>query len=414
MTTANILLQSVAAVPWWASRPFVSTFVLALAARYTNLIAAPPWFIATATLIIMGMLAVTEVFAHKDPDIREWLDEFEGVLKAIITLIVTFSLMDAESVALLDAFRPFISETSSMSSVIGAILSAVWSAVTAAGTWLVDGVRRNFLAFFKELDEDDDIGLQGMMSWMEDFAAPVGIVVAIWLPILALTFFGLTLLVLYIVQKQVERRSERNKVNCANCKELNFPTAPSCYNCGHKNEQIVQVGFFGQPTERPVTDKTAHRIQLIAHKRCPTCATKLKQKTVRQTCIACGTETFADETAVNDYLAVLQPKLWQTTAICFLLGLIPLLGLVPGIIYYRLSLISSLRRYIPKQTGCLTRWGVRLLNLILIALQPIPVFGAFTLPLMCYTNYMIYQKVLQHEGRRKFSHAVARPGPAPG
>lgn len=73
---------------------------------------------------------------------------------------------------------------------------------------------------------------------------------------------------------------------------------------------------------------------------------------------------------------------------------------MPGIIYYRLSLIASVRRYLPRHVGCLTRWGVRLLNLSLITLQPIPGLGALTLPAMCISNFYIYQAVLLGEAKK--------------
>lgn len=80
-----------------------------------------------------------------------------------------------------------------------------------------------------------------------------------------------------------------------------------------------------------------------------------------------------------------------------------------GVIYYRLSLTSSLRRYLSRSTGFLNRWVVRFLNLFLLCLQPIPIFGAVTLPLMCLTNYAVNQSALRRQSSRAF---VGEPQPA--
>ncbi|NOK61733.1 MAG: hypothetical protein GFH27_549313n141 [Chloroflexi bacterium AL-W] len=48
-----------------------------------------------------------------------------------------------------------------------------------------------------------------------------------------------------------------------------------------------------------------------------------------------------------------------------------------------------------------------MLNLGLIALQPIPVVGACVLPLMCGLNYIIYRKVLEHGSTSKLQRTFA-------
>lgn len=395
MTIATALIQSAATIPSLASRPFLGAFGISLLARFgAGLVTAPAWFIADATLSILAILAVVEIAARKDSDIQAWLDEFDALLKSVVSLIVTYSMVDAESAVLLSGIAGNPGSTT--------ILSVGWSAVTSVGTWAISGIRNRFFLTFTELDEDDDSGLQTMMSWIEDIMATGGIVLAILFPVLALALFGITLLILIWIQKSVERRAEKSKIPCPQCNTPLYPMAVACPKCQHPNSQLFQIGFFGQPTQVPVQNKTAHQLHLLTHKRCPICATHLKEKAIRQTCPTCGTETFSTATAVDTYLTSLQPPLIRTMLICFALGFIPLIGLVPGIIYYRLSLISSVRHYIPRRVGCLVRWGIRLLNFFLILLQPIPILGAFTLPLMCYSNYYIYRKVIHQESKRTF------------
>ena len=52
-----------------------------------------------------------------------------------------------------------------------------------------------------------------------------------------------------------------------------------------------------------------------------------------------------------------------------------MLGVIPGVIYYRLAIVAPFRRYIPPGRGFLLRWGVRLAVVVLVAFQWVPVAG---------------------------------------
>ncbi|WP_129676450.1 hypothetical protein [Candidatus Chloroploca sp. Khr17] len=216
----------------------------------------------------------------------------------------------------------------------------------------------------------------------------------LFLPLIALAVTALTLLGLFLVRRWFERRDERTKVPCAHCQTPIFPTALFCPHCRQANEHPRQVGVFGQARNTPALDRTAHRVQLIGRKRCPVCATRLPAKTIRQGCPSCHTVTFNDLSEANVFLRSLDQKLPLTLVICSVLGFVPLLGLVPGIIYYRVSLIASLRAYIPTSIGCFTRWGWRFAAMFLIMLQPF-FLGWLTLPAMALMNYFVYRRVLQ-------------------
>jgi hypothetical protein len=80
-------------------------------------------------------------------------------------------------------------------------------------------------------------------------------------------------------------------------------------------------------------------------------------------------------------------------AVCFLLGLVPILGVIPGVIYYRLAIVAPFRRYIPHGRGLLLRWGLRLAIVVLVAFQWIPVAGGLAVPSMALINYVAYRSV---------------------
>lgn len=227
---------------------------------------------------------------------------------------------------------------------------------------------------------------------------------------------GLTLLVLFLVQRYLKAREEKQKVPCAACGKPNYPSAIECFSCRHATASPVKLGFLGQPLATPVTNLEDHRLELLSRKRCFVCASRLPKRAIRQNCEACGSEVFPSKEWVDNYLGYVKAKLPTTLLVSLGLSLVPLLGLIPGIVYYRVSLISNLRRYIPRSTGCLLRWVVRVVNVFLLCLQWIPLLGAATLPLMCFVNYHIYLRSLESEKSTAFAPRLASPSlsPAPG
>lgn len=412
------VLQSVLTMPMFASRAFSAIFVTALFARFTSYVVNPPaWFIHDYTLIVLGLLTVLEFAAEHNVDARQWLIEVDRFVKPSANFLMTSTLVGEQSAALL---APLSQQSS--------ILGYSWGVVTALGVWFMTGVRNQVMGSFIDFDEEDDLGVQKTVRWLEDFWVIGGIAVAFIFPLIAIGLFILTLVGLFVTKKYFEHRENKQKVPCAVCEQPIHPSAPTCFSCRHQNHNLHQVGLFGQPTKPlkqpsishdrnfifrgihwlvqqikpPVTTLEQHRMQLLSRKRCPVCATRLKQRAIRQACSNCGTETFPNASLVDQYLKTQRRKLRYILPITFFLSLIPLLGLIPGVLYYRLNLISSLRGYVPRSIGCLSRWGVRLLNLILISLQWVPVLGGIVLPIMCWTNYWVYEQVLQSESRKTF------------
>jgi hypothetical protein len=79
-----------------------------------------------------------------------------------------------------------------------------------------------------------------------------------------------------------------------------------------------------------------------------------------------------------------------------------------GVIYYRLTMITGVRGYIPPLRGCTTKWIVRVVNWGVIALQPVPLLGAAIVPLMCFSNYAIYKRSLAGRATSEFADAATK------
>ena len=274
----------------------------------------------------------------------------------------------------------------------------LWAFLVGAATWLLASVRRSIYVLLREVDEDDDLGVQGLLSWLEDGIGFLGVLFAVILPSLALVVAGLTVATLFFIRRWLAHREDRWRIECAGCEASILPCAVRCPECRAPVADPREVGFLGTIRSTPVQALERHRLELRSVKRCHDCGERLPERSVGQSCDACGTPAFASPAALDEYLAHLERGLPRTLLILLLLGAVPVLGLVPGIIYYRTTLISSLRCYLPRSARFTGRWLARITNLVLICLQPVPVLGAFVLPAMALTNYWIYRRSLRKQG----------------
>ncbi|MFN0243848.1 MAG: hypothetical protein ACKVWV_13245 [Planctomycetota bacterium] len=394
--SAPTILYTLASAPMFASRPFLAAFLTALLARWgvafewiadnetvQALHAAPAWFQSTITIVILGALAIAEAVSAKNADVRAVLDEVDSYLKTAIAFVVALAIVDDESAKTLHGIQRS-----------GLGLETAWSALVASCTYAVAQLRRAAFAYFAEIDDDDDIGLQSVLAWIEGSWTLLAILFLAVFPIVALTLSALSALGLYQFRRWTLKREEQAKVPCANCSAPIYPHATRCSACRVAVVAPRQVGVFGQPRAEPTDDVVRQRSDLIARKRCPLCATRLTKRAVRQPCASCGTVTFGSQIELERYLRDLRARMPKTLLVCFALSAIPVLGVIPGVIYYRLSVVSGLRGYVPPLRGCLARVMIRVIQWGIIAFQPIPAFGALVVPIMCLSSYAIYRHAL--------------------
>jgi hypothetical protein len=410
-------LTTLGLIPYFTSRAFVPLFASALVARFGAewgllanfagvhlLDSVPAWVTSNAVLLVLGVLASVEVAGHKSPELRELLSLTDTQVKGLAAFVLCLVLA-----ASTDAGVEMAAQVRQAGFPDSLSFTHFWALLVGAATWFLARLRKAIFLFLVEVDEDDDLGLQKLLSWVEDGLGFLGVLFVVILPVLALVVAGLTLLTLYLVQKYLERQEEKRKIPCDDCSTPNPPCGIHCAACGKPRSQPTQVGLLGTIKETLVTDLDAHRLQLVAQKRCRRCGERLRGKRLDQSCQACGTAPFESAGDLEGYIRRLQAGLPRTLLILLLLGAVPVAGLVAGVLYYRLTLISSLRHYIPRSSRFLGRWTVRIVNLFLICLQPVPLLGALTLPAMCLTNFLVYRSLLRRQGRL---FPLAEPLPA--
>jgi hypothetical protein len=387
-----LLIQGLGSIGIFSARAFLPAFATAVLLRFGPQIpwlahagllqhvrGVPTWFTSDMSLVILGILSALELAAERIPEAKAFLAEFHVYLKTGMAALTFLGVLSASDRALVQG-------------VFGAAgpIEYLPAVAVGAGTLLASKARGAVVGPWSEADEDDDLGLHGVLRWIEDIWGALGPVALILLPLLTLALFGLALVVLLLAGRYVESRERAKKVPCSNCGQLIYSSATECPHCRAANKEPAAVGLLGG-TKDVLADPATHPYRLLAVRRCPVCATRLKPRTIRQTCEACGSAVLDDPEFTRQYIAHIDRRVALVCVVCVLLGLIPVLGVIPAVIFYRLEIVAPFRRYIPRLRSVLLRWGIRIASLVLVAFQWVPVLGGLLLPLMALINYGVYR-----------------------
>ena len=374
------VLTGMGSIGLFSSRAFVSAFAIAATLRWgpdidwinqlgllQRITDVPTWFTHDITLIVLGILAALEIAATKSADARELLNDIDGYAKtgsAFVTTLTVSGIITADDAALINTITTWV--TPAQAGLGDGAVGLVTATLAAGGVWFACIARARLLGVFIEADPDDDTMLMGLFSWAEDLWALLGTLLLILFPLVMLGITAAILSTLWLLQWRARRREHKARSPCPSCNEPMFGSAVNCGQCGTANPAVRAVGWLGQTRDEPAPNPTQQPVLLTQKQRCPRCADHLKARRARQQCPTCAHELFKDPADVQRYLAVTDARLWPVVLIAGLLGLIPILGLIPAIILYRIKLIAPLRRYTSMMRTIPMRWGLRLLFFLLI------------------------------------------------
>jgi hypothetical protein len=388
------LLFGAGAVGPFASRVFLPAFVTALLLRigvdyphsplaHLGVLAAvrhgPSWFTSDACLIVLGTLAALETFGQKTPEVRRLLHEFDLYLKPALALLTTIGVMNATDAT-------FVTHTANQAGVIDGLIPVA----VALATWRVARARQPVASAI--FDHLEGTHVDHLLSWTEDAWAAFGPVILVLFPIVMLVLTGAVVAVLMVVRRQLARAEAAARVPCPQCSSLVFPCAVACQTCRRPVDRPAAVGFLGLSKPYPAPDPAAQPFNLAERLRCPVCATRLPAGHPRKSCAACGDVSRSTPAFATNYAAHVAWKLPRVLVVTFLLGLIPVVGLIVGVIYYRAVLVLPFAEHLPMGRRFLLRWGVRLLFLLLALCQVIPLLGGFVVPVMAAISFEAYRR----------------------
>jgi len=409
-TTA--LIHGIGSTGLFPSRVFLPAFLTALLLRFGDHIPGlahagvlghihgqPAWFTSNLSLLVLGILSVVEILAQKNAEARTILREFDAYLKAALAALTSLGVISATD-------AQFIGATAQQASFVNGLIPLF----TAAVTFKLSLVRRDVLGPLH--DHLEGTHLDHLVSWAEDLWVAFGAVLLVLFPLLMVLLIGASIGLMFLAQKRLQGIEEHARRPCAGCGKPIYPCATFCPSCRHRVEQPCDIGFLGQSKPLTAADPESHSLRLFEKRRCPACATHLKPRMPHQQCPACGRSAPADPAFTEAYLNYLDRRLPLTLAVSFLLSLIPIVGLIVGAIYYRMVLVMPFAQYLPFGRRFLLRWGIRLLFLVLVLFQWVPLLGGFVVPLMALISFTAYRSTYRAIALAEEQAAVT--GLAPG
>ncbi len=364
------------------SWPFLNSieFLAELAEKASN---HPTWFTHGGVVAALGLLSVFEFAADKSPEVRELMDEFSVYAKTGLSGLTTLGVMNTADAD----FAGNVLQQAGFMEMLPAILSA-------GATYLGATVRGGVLGVLTEADPDDAVSVRGFISWVEDFLSVVGVWYLFIAPLVAwvfmLGFFG----VLYLLRKRHEGKLEEAKVPCGKCGERIHSFATGCHHCGTSVESSNILGFLGGIKKEKAGSIEEQQLRLMRLKRSPLSGERFEGKGVALKCEADGTTAFSDPALTQSYIGSVGEKLPKVLIISALLGIVPVLGLIAGVIYYRLRVVAPFRRYLTFGQSFITKWMLRLILIALAVLQ-VSFGGIIAVPIMALLNYLFYKSAFK-------------------
>ena len=412
------LLSGLGAVGPFSCRVFLPAFVAALVLRFGGdfpiighwgVLAhvphhQPVWFTSDWALIILGVLAALEVVAQKNAEARHLLQEFDVALKTGMALLTTFGVVSAT-----DAH--FVQQMA------GGVHAAGWTdawipVLSAIGTFRIASLRKVVASAVYDHVEGTPLAL--LLNWLEDAGVASVVLLLLLFPVLVLGLIILATAALALARRRLQQKEEATRFACPQCGASIYRCATACPNCGRVNDTPATVGWLGAThPEEPAAVVADQPYRLAAVRRCPICATHLPPRRPFEPCPACGRAAIAEHGFVDAYLAYLQRRLPGVLGVCFAVGFVPILGLVVGTVVYRMALVLPMSQYLPMGRRFLMQWGIRLLFVLMVFLQLVPVLGAAMVPIMASLSYGAYRTAFVGVMRAGRPVRPETPGPGP-
>jgi hypothetical protein len=389
----SLLMQGVGSAGPFSSRGFLSAFLLALLLRFgpgipgiehLGLLALVPhhqpgWFTGNVCLIVLAVLAVVEQIAHRSPEARQLLQEVDSYLNAIVAALACLGVISATD-------SSFVHSTVSQAGFGNEIVPIL----SALATFEMSRLRKAVVVGV--LDHLEGTQLDRLIGWLENAWVVFGSLLVVLLPAVMVVMLAVAAGVLLLIRRHLQKVEEHAKIPCSSCGQMIYPCAVACPACRHPNAPPFAVGFLGQSKSIPASDTQHQPYRLAEKRRCPLCAAHSPPRQALDACSICGNAEPAEPKFAVAYADFIARRLPVVLGICFLMSLVPIIGLVVAIVYSHMELVLPFRQYLPLGQRFLLRWGLRILFLVLMFFQLIPVLGGLAGPLMAFASYIAYRQ----------------------
>lgn len=398
----NSILYAVGLSGFFASRAFLPAFAASFALCYgdklpwlkgidfiQSMADAPGWFANPITVWSLGALAAAEMVAERSPEMRELFNEGLGYVKAGLAAATSYGLLSANDVAVAN---DVISHAG--------FFDSIPAAISAGITFVLTTARNSVVQIVADADDDDTLGIRRFIAWCEELWAAFGVWILLAIPAAVIALNGLVFGVLWMIRKRHEKKMEAARIECPSCGTRIHCFATACHSCGKEVAEPVALGMLGGMLERRESDLLVQKVHLLELKRSPKSGEKVRGRGVDLVCEEDGVKLFGDAEVTRRYLTTIDGRLPKVLLISAVLGVVPILGLIAGVIYYRFQLVAPYRRYLPWKASFLTKWLVRLVLLLLAGLQVVG-GGLVAVPLMALINHWMYRGAFRSQLRKK-------------
>ena len=106
------------------------------------------------------------------------------------------------------------------------------------------------------------------------------------------------------------------------------------------------LGFLGSIKKEKAGSIEEQQLRLMRLKRSTFSGERFEGKGLELKCEVDGTTAFSDPALTQAYIGSVADKLPKVLIISAILGIVPVLGLIAGVIYHRLRLVAPFRRYL--------------------------------------------------------------------
>ena len=140
-------------------------------------------------------------------------------------------------------------------------------------------------------------------------------------------------------------------------------------------------------------------VKLLVAGRCCICATPI-QKGPKSTCPQCQIVPHADQHWRHLYDQHVVRRVPLVLIVCALLGFIPVVGILPAVVCYRILLVRPYARVVGLGQKLGAKWGLRVLLFVMAWLQFMPGVGAIAIPVLAFISHRIWRRA--YVGMAKF------------
>lgn len=364
----SLLLRFGAQIPW------LGHFGLLLQTHAHQ----PVWFTSNWCIATLAVLSALELLAQKDANARRVLQEIDVYGKALLALLTTVGVIDATD-------ANFV-----RSATINAGYAAAFVPFLAAiATWRVATLRQTLARAV--YDHVEGTPLAHLLNWLEELWTVFGTLLLVLFPVLMLIAAAAATAGLALARRRLHQAEEATRLPCISCGQLIYRCAVACPHCKTPLAAPTDIGFLGQTLIDTVANRETHSLRLLEKRRCRFCAAPQRPGQPTNPCRVCQTIPIPNQSAAEAYNQFIAARLPTVLVVSLLLSLIPVLGLIAGLIYMRMQLVLPYSQYLPMGRRFWLGWGMRLLFIVLVFVQIVPIAGGLVVPILAVISFAAYR-----------------------